>query len=72
MDGIVDANEGVEVFENLINGSILAPAIPQPFDNSFVVTIYGEVLASCVCAPEVVDKTLEANSFCPTDVPLSL
>jgi hypothetical protein len=68
MEGVFNADKRMEPFKDLIDSTIAAVAIPPSFDHSFVVSGYGKVLASCASVAEVADKTLEANSFGPTDV----
>lgn len=46
MEGFVNADEGVEPFEDLIDGVVATPAVPPTFDHSFVISIYGKVAAS--------------------------
>jgi hypothetical protein len=72
MEGIVDTNEGVEPFEDLIDRLIPAPTVPPSLNHSLVVAINGEMPAICASASEVVDETLEANSLRPTNVTLAL
>ena len=46
VEGIVDANEGVEPFEDLIDWVVATPAVPPTFDHSFVISEYGKVATS--------------------------
>jgi hypothetical protein len=59
------------MLEDIIDLLVLTPTIPPSFNDSFVVTMDGEVSVTLVSATEEADKTLEANSFCPSDVSFS-
>jgi len=72
MEGVLNANEGMELFEDLIDGTIAALTIPPYLNHSFVVSIYGKVPANCASVMEVVDKPLKANSFGTTNVLLTI
>jgi hypothetical protein len=72
MERVLDADEGMEPFEDFVDSAIAAPTVPPSLDHSFVVSVYGKVPANCASVTEVADKTLEANSFGPTDVPLTI
>jgi hypothetical protein len=72
MKGVDCANERMEAFEDLVNGAIAASAIPPTFNHSFVIPVDCEVPASRASVVEVADKTFEANSFGPANVPLAM
>ena len=46
MLGIVDANEGVELLEDSVDGRVVTSAIPLTFNHSLVVSVNSEVPAS--------------------------
>jgi hypothetical protein len=46
VEGFIDADGGMEAFEDLIDGTVATPAVPPTFDHSLVISVYGEVAAS--------------------------
>ena len=72
VDRVINSDEGMDAFEYFVDGFVPASTVPPSLNNSLVVTVNGEVPASCASTEEVADKTLEANSFRPSNVPLSM
>ena len=72
MEGVLDADKGMEMFEYLVNRVVVASAIPPTLNHSFVVSVDGEVPANSHRVEEVAYCTLEANSFGPANVFLTM
>jgi hypothetical protein len=52
MYGVFNTNVGVKLFEDLVDHMVAAPAVPPSLNNSFVITMDCEVLASCANVSE--------------------
>ena len=72
MEGVLNADKGVEMFEYLVNRVVVASAIPPTLNHPFVVSIDSEVPANSCRVEEVAYCTLKANSFGPTNVSLTM
>ena len=58
--------------ENVVCFFVMTSSFPPAFDHSPIVPKYFEVFSRRADCDEIVDKKLEANSFCPSNVlPLS-
>ncbi|KAJ6611101.1 hypothetical protein B0H10DRAFT_1953281 [Mycena sp. CBHHK59/15] len=65
-DGII--RDGVYVFEDLISGSVPAPAIPPTFDNPFVIPKNLDMTGRSARCNERADEELKSNGFSPANV----
>lgn len=46
VERVIDADQGMELFEDLVNRTVVAPTIPPTFNHALVVSIDDEVPAS--------------------------
>ena len=64
--------EGVDSAEYSICGWIFASEVPPAFDDPLVITVDLKVPANISKPNDRPDEKLEAESFCPTNVSLSI
>ena len=64
--------ECVNSTKNSVSGSVFTSEIPPSLDNPFVITVDLKVPANKSKPGDRLDKELETDGFCPSDVSLSI
>ena len=72
VEGVDNANESVDPLENFVDGAVVTLTIPPTINHSFVVSMDGEMPSNMARVIEVAYLTFEVNSFCPSDISLSV
>ena len=68
--GRVPSQVLMQLLEDLIDGSVMAPSIPPALDHSSVIPIYCEIPSLHLGFQEVSDQAFKSDGLSPADVPL--
>jgi hypothetical protein len=65
-------DDRVQPLENSVDGSVPAAPVPPTFDDTFVISVYDEVVSLFTVLDEAPNEAFKCDSFSPSDILLAI